>query len=390
MAAAGARVVSGTRKIRVKKAKDVMFDYSLLFIIIFLFCFGLVMIYSASSYNANLEFDGDSFHYVKTQLLAGVLGFACMFIISRIDYHFWKKLAWVAYFGSIAAILLVLTPLGIESHGARRWVGVGALQFQPAEIAKIAAIILMAALLERFAKSMRKFSNLVRMIFIIVILAGLIYVITDNLSSAIIILGISVVMMFVVSPKYSHFILSGLAVFAAGAGYLLLAGGFRADRIRVWLNPEAYEQEGGYQVMQGLYAIGSGGVFGKGLGQSVQKLGFVPEAQNDMIFTIICEELGLVGAIAIILVFMIMIWRLLNIANNAQDLFGSLIAAGIMAHIAIQVVLNIAVVTNTIPNTGITLPFISYGGTSIVFLLAEMGLAFSVSRYSAKSGSDRQ
>ena len=290
----------------------------------------------------------------------------------------------MAYFGSIVAILLVLTPLGIESHGARRWVGVGALQFQPAEIAKIATIILMAALLERYAKSMRKFSNLVRMVLITGVLAGLIFVITKNLSSAVIILGISVVMMFVVSPKYNHFILSGLAVFGAGAAYLLIAGGFRADRIRVWLNPEAYEQEGGYQVMQGLYAIGSGGIFGKGLGQSVQKLGFVPEAQNDMIFTIICEELGLVGAIALILVFMIMIWRLMNIATNAEDLFGALIAAGIMAHIAIQVVLNIAVVTNTIPNTGITLPFISYGGTSIVFLLAEMGLAFSVSRFSAK------
>lgn len=384
MAAAGTRAASDVRKIRVKKTKDISFDYSLLFIIVFLFCFGLVMIYSASSYNANMEFDGDSFHYVKTQLFAGVLGFGCMLVISKINYHFWKKLAWVAYFGSIVCILLVLTPLGIESHGARRWVGVGALQFQPAEIAKIAAIILMAALLERFAKSMRKFSNLVRMVLIVGVLAGLIYVITDNLSSAIIVLGISVVMMFVVSPKYNHFILSGLAVFAAGAAYLLVAGGFRADRIRVWLNPEAYEQEGGYQVMQGLYAIGSGGIFGKGLGQSVQKLGFVPEAQNDMIFTIICEELGLVGAIAIILVFMVMIWRLLNIANNAKDLFGALIATGIMAHIAIQVVLNIAVVTNTIPNTGITLPFISYGGTSIVFLLAEMGLAFSVSRYSAK------
>ena len=154
---------------------------------------------------------------------------------------------------------------------------------------------------------------------------------------------------------------------------------YQLERILVWKNPSAYALEGGHQVLQGLYAIGSGGIFGKGLGASMQKLGFVPEAQNDMIFSIICEELGLFGAVCVILLFLFMIWRFVVIANNAPDLFGALLVVGVMAHIALQVILNIAVVTNTIPNTGITLPFISYGGTSVVFLMMEMGAALSVS-----------
>ena len=164
----------------------------------------------------------------------------------------------------------------------------------------------------------------------------------------------------------------------------MLLGGFRASRILVWLDPEKYASEGGFQVLQGLYAIGSGGLFGKGLGQSVQKLGFVPEAQNDMIFTIICEELGLFGGIAVLLLFAFLIWRFMVVANNADDLFGSLIVVGVMAHIAVQVILNVAVVTKTVPNTGITLPFISYGGTSVLFLLSEIGLVLSVARHTRR------
>ena len=199
----------------------------------------------------------------------------------------------------------------------------------------------------------------------------------NNLSTAIIILGIAVCMLFVASPKYSHFVLMAAAVGVVGVVFISFEA-YRMDRIKIWLNPEAYEK--GYQTLQGLYAIGSGGLFGKGLGESMQKLGFIPEAQNDMIFSIICEELGLFGAISVILIFMFMIYRFMVIAGNAPDLMGAMIVIGVMAHIAIQVILNIAVVTNTIPNTGVTLPFISYGGTSLVFLMAEMGLALSVSK----------
>ena len=198
----------------------------------------------------------------------------------------------------------------------------------------------------------------------------------SNLSTAIIILGIGVILIFVASPKYGQFIFMGILGIGFMAIFLALES-YRLERLAIWRNPEAYEK--GYQTLQGLYAIGSGGLFGRGLGGSIQKLGFVPEAQNDMIFSIICEELGLFGAGFILILFLILIWRFFVIATHAGDLFGALIAAGAMGHMMIQVILNIAVVTNTIPNTGITLPFISYGGTSVVFLLVEMGLVLSVS-----------
>ena len=184
-------------------------------------------------------------------------------------------------------------------------------------------------------------------------------------------------MLFVASPKYSHYVLMAAAVGVVGVVFISFEA-YRMDRIKIWLNPEAYEK--GYQTLQGLYAIGSGGLFGKGLGESMQKLGFIPEAQNDMVFSIICEELGLFGAFCVILLFVMLLWRMMVIANNAPDLFGALLVVGVMGHFAIQVVLNIAVVTNSIPNTGITLPFISYGGTSILFLMSEGGLVLNVSK----------
>lgn len=363
--------IAGTRKS--------YFDYSLLFIVIFLLCFGLVMLYSTSSYNAQIKMGSSTFYLMK-QLRATAIGLVAMILVTRIDYRVWQKFAILGYVISIISILLVLTPLGIENNGARRWVGVGSLSIQPAELAKLAVIIFLAYIISKNHKKIKKFSTLIKILVLVAPIVVMIVVITTNLSSAIIIFGIAIVMLFVASPKYSHFItMAAVAVFGAVA--FILIEPYRFERVRVWLSPESYPLDGGYQVLQGLYAIGSGGIFGKGLGQSVQKLGFIPEAQNDMIFTIICEELGLFGAVCIILVFVFMIWRFMVISNNAPDLFGSLVVVGIMAHISIQVILNIAVVTNSIPNTGITLPFISYGGTSILFLLAEMGLALSVSRH---------
>jgi cell division protein FtsW len=224
---------------------------------------------------------------------------------------------------------------------------------------------------------MRDFKNNVKLLATVVpVVAVIAY---NNLSTAIIIMGIAVVMVFVSSPKYAPFVLIGAgAVLVASVFVFSNSGNYRLERIQIWLHPEDYDK--GYQTLQGLYAIGSGGLFGKGLGESIQKLGFVPEAQNDMIFSIICEELGLFGAICVILMFLLLLWRFLLIALKAKDMFGSYLMIGIMTHIALQVILNIAVVTNTIPNTGITLPFISYGGTSIMILLAEMGVALSVSK----------
>ena len=234
---------------------------------------------------------------------------------------------------------------------------------------------------------MQKIKNNIAYLVLAGFAAILIFFITNNLSTAIILVGIAYIMLIVANPKPAWiFAVTGVGVVAIVVFLVVFfqttdsASGFRFKRLLAWRNPEAYAQEEGYQTLQALYAIGSGGFFGKGLGMSIQKLGFIPEAQNDMIFSVVCEELGLFGGICIIVLFVIMIWRFMVIANNAPDMFGSMLAVGVLAHIAIQVILNIAVVTNTIPNTGITLPFISYGGTSVIFLMIEMGLVLNVSR----------
>lgn len=362
-----------------KKKKIKYFDYSLLFIIIFLICFGLVMLYSTSAYDAQNTFH-DPTHYLKRQGMAFGLGLAGMFVISRIDYRRWKNMGLLAYLGALTLCTLVLIPgIGIEHNNSRRWLGIpnSSMEFQPSEFAKLAVILFLAGMISKFPKKMSKFSTVVKVLLLVLPIFALIAY--NNLSTAIIVLGIGVAMVFVASPKYWYFFLIGGGGVAAIALFLLLpSAGYRSDRIAMWRHPENFEK--GYQTLQGLYAIGSGGLFGKGLGNSMQKLGFVPEAPNDMIFSIICEELGLFGAVCVILLFLLLMWRFMVIANNARDLYGALLVTGILAHIAIQVVLNIAVVTNTIPNTGVTLPFISYGGTSVVFLMAEMGLALSVSR----------
>lgn len=362
-----------------KKRQIKYFDYSLLFIIIFLICFGLVMLYSTSAYDAQITFK-DPTHYLKRQGFAFGLGLVGMFVISRFDYRVWKRLGGFVYLVSILLCTLVLIPgIGIEHNGSRRWLGVpnSSLEFQPSEFAKLAVIMFLASMICRFPKKMAKFSTVVKvMLFIFPLFALIAY---NNLSTAIIVMGIGVATIFVASPKYLQFVIVGTVGVLGIVLFLVLpSAGYRGERVEMWLHPENYAK--GYQTLQGLYAIGSGGLFGKGLGNSMQKLGFVPEAPNDMIFSIICEELGLFGAICVILLFLLLIWRFMVIANNARDLYGALLVTGIMAHIAIQVILNIAVVTNSIPNTGVTLPFISYGGTSVVFLMAEMGLALSVSR----------
>lgn len=351
------------------------FDYTLLFLVIFLVGFGLVMLYSTSSYEGQLHFNDGAF-YLKKQMFAYALGFAAMFVISKIDYHVWKKWAVLGYLAAFALCVFVIFK-GSSSNGSSRWIRLGPLSFQPSELAKLVIIVFLATVISKVPKKMGNFKDMIKvMLLIIPMVAPVAY---TNLSTAIIIIGIAGAMAFVSSPKYSHFIWMIVAIIIFGVIFIMLAS-YRADRIKIWLNPESDPTGKGMQTLQGLYAIGSGGLFGKGLGESMQKLGFVPEAQNDMVFSIICEELGLFGAICLILLFVLMIWRFMVIANNARDLYGALLVVGIMAHIALQVILNIAVVTNTIPNTGITLPFVSYGGTSALFLMAEMGLALSVSR----------
>lgn len=354
------------------------FDYNLLFLVIFLVCFGLVMLYSSSSYIcANSAMYGyDGAFYLKKQLRNYILGAFGMVFFIVMPYRKWKKFGWLAYFVSFALCVLVIF-VGSDSHGSTRWLEIGPIQFQPSEVAKVGVIVFLAMLLEKIPKQLNSWKTLAKVFGMLLPIVGA--VAYNNLSTAIIIMGIAVCLIFVASPKYIHFVAVGAVGFVF-AIIFVMAAGYRVGRIEAWLHPETADPNAVYQTLQGLYAIGSGGLFGKGLGESLQKMGNVPESQNDMIFTIICEELGLFGAICVMLLFMLIIWRMMVISNNAPDLFGSLLVVGVMSHIAIQVILNIAVVTNSIPNTGVILPFISYGGTSILILMCEVGLVLGVSR----------
>ena len=359
-------------KTRLKTEK--YFDYSLLFIVIFLVCFGLVMIYSTSAYNSQISNNGDSFYYLKRQGMLASVGLVGMLIISRIPYHFWKRFTLPAYV-VMNGMLLVVLLYGAASHGQKRWIEIAGIRFQPSELAKAVLIIFLAHVASRSVKRLKNWRGVVKCFALA--LPMILLVTVSNLSTGIILLGISFIIIFVASSQYKIF----GGVVGAGVAVMLIflkVAAYRMNRIEAWLNVETSEY--GYQTRQALYAIGSGGVFGKGLGRSVQKLSYVPEAHNDMIFSIICEELGLFGAIAIILLFLLLLWRCRIIANNAPDLYGALMVVGVMAQIGLQVIINIGVVTNTLPNTGIPLPFISYGGTSVAIILCEVGLVLSVSR----------
>lgn len=374
------------KKNNVKKRR--YFDYSLLCILIFLVAFGLVMIYSTSSYSAALSYD-DSSHFFKNQLKATCLGLVGMFVLSYIPVNIYKKFCWIIYAASVMIIFLVLTPLGYTANGATRWFSLFGFSVQPAEITKIGIIIFTAAVLSKMSLNERR--SLKGLLYVVIssgIAALIIYKVTNNMSSAIIVFGIAFCVYVLATPKcYKAWILalSGLCivvviVIGIAKGWFTKLIGFRGERILAWLDLESYSDGVGFQTLQALYGIGSGGVFGKGLGKSIQKLGFLPEASNDMIFSIICEELGLFGGLAVLILFLLLLWRLRDISYYTKDVFSNLIVCGVFSHIAIQVVLNIAVVTNIFPNTGISLPFISYGGSSVVCLLAEMGFVMSVCR----------
>ena len=379
------REKKAVKKPKTKKKTD-YYDYSLLAVIILLTCFGLVILYSTSSYLAELNY-GDDMYYFKKQ---AAISFGCIIIalgISQIDYHILTKFTGVLYGMAAILMMLVKTPLGRTANGARRWLNLGPLSFQPSEIAKIAVIVCLSYMIVNMGRKIKTLKAFMILAGSGSALAFLAYAFTDNLSTAIIIFCITMGLIFIAHPKVKPFLI------AAGVGVALIiifvmilsssletSSSFRLRRILVWLHPEDFASGDGYQTIQALYAIGSGGFLGRGLGNSIQKLGSVPEAQNDMIFSIVCEELGILGGIILLLLFAYLLYRLFFIAQNAPDMFGSLMVSGIFIHIALQVIFNIAVVLNLMPNTGVTLPFVSYGGTSIVFLMSEMGLALSVAR----------
>lgn len=375
-----------TKRKRTREKEKPYYDYDLLLVIIFLMCFGVVMLYSSSAYSAQIDYKNDMFFFTR-QAMIGIIGFIVMFIVSKIDYHLYGAYAKELFWFSMFLMALVQTPLGKTVNGARRWIRLpGGLSLQPAEFTKIAVILFIAYEICLFGQKAKKWDGIKILLGYGLVATLGVFLLTDNLSTAIIVFAITCILIFVVHPKTKPFVAGVIVAGIVGIiGIIFLkyalaeSDNFRMRRIIAWLNPEANADTDSYQFLQGLYAIGSGGFFGKGLGNSTQKLHAIPEAQNDMILAVICEELGVFGAIIILCLFAFMLYRLLFIARNAPDLYGALIATGIFAHIALQVTLNIGVVTGLLPTTGVTLPFISYGGTAIVILLAEMGIALGIS-----------
>lgn len=342
---------------------------------------GLVMLFSASYAYAYTNF-GDNYKFISRQAGFAVLGVAGMFAVSHIDYHAFMKVSWLVYGVSVALLMLVYFLPSVE--GYHRWIIIGPINFQPSEIAKFAVILLFSHLIAINYNAMKtaKFS-IFFLGFLLAVICGLV-VFETHLSATILIFSIGLILMICGGLRKRYMII-GL-ICAAGAVAVAIATGvvgYWSDRFTYWLDPWADATGQGYQVIQSLMSIGSGGLFGRGLGQSMQKHLWVPEPHNDFIFAIVCEELGLVGALAIIGLFCFLVWRGFKIAMKAEDKFGALLAIGLVCQVGLQAMLNILVVTNTIPNTGISLPFFSYGGTSLVILLLEMGVVLSVSRYSS-------
>ncbi len=356
-------------------------DYLVLMCVLLLVIIGVIMVFSSSYYTAGRGEDGDMYSFLKKDAIYAMIGFIVMYFVSKMDYELLKPFVKPMYFGSIILLLLVFTPLGVIHNGARRWLNFG-IEFQPSEIAKFALIITLSAILDDNPHMLDDLRGVIKYMLIALLPIGIIAI--ENLSTAIVLGGITVVFLFIYSPRLRYSVSIGLAGAAGVLGMIFLS--WRTDRVEAWLHPEQVANEKGYQVLQSLYSVASGGMFGLGLGGSRQKMGYMPEAQNDIIFAIICEELGWFGAAIVATLFILLIWRGIYIAiRNSNEPFAMLLSSGITSMIAIQVIINIAVVTNTIPNTGIPLPFISYGGTSLVMMLAGMGLLLNISRYHGKS-----
>lgn len=350
-------------------------DYQILFLVITAFGFGIMMVYSASSYKA-VSMGYANYYFALRQAEIGLVGLVGMIFVSRINYRWYKNISRILIFVCIVLQLIALLGItGGESHGASRWIYIGSIGFQPGEIAKIAIAIYTAHICVSDPKNVESLVGLAKSVWPMVILMGLIAV--ENLSTAVICFIIMVVTIFVACRDLKPLVIMFLIAGVVGV-ILILTKGYRGARILSFLGKGT--EAGDYQNEQALLTIGSGGLFGKGLGQSIQKLGFLPESHNDFIFAIICEELGLFGAICVIALFATLVYRMVYVAFHAPDSFSGLLLTGIIVHISLQAIINICVVTGLIPNTGVPLPFISYGGTSLLFLLCEMGIVLNISR----------
>ena len=353
-------------------------DYTLLITILLLLSLGLIMVLSASSPTSLAE-SGTSYTYFIKQAIFAIAGLVAMGIISKINYRVYKSFYKFVYVLSIILLALVLV-IGTSNNGAKRWIYIGGQSFQPSEFVKLFIIIFYAGLLTKDREELPKFwKGLVKHILWIAPIACLL-LLEPHMSATLVISGICLVMMIVAGCKFSQLFMSGLIIGVPVIGVLIVKSTYRLKRVVTFLDPWQDKLGDGWQVIQSLYAIGSGGLFGLGLGQSKQKYLYLPEPQNDFIFSVLAEELGWAGCVFVIILFAILIWRGVLIAMKAPDMFGSLLAVGITSLIAIQVIINIAVVTSSMPATGMPLPFFSYGGTALFLLLCEMGILLNISR----------
>lgn len=356
-------------------------DTTLITIVAFLVAFGVIMIYSASHYHSYALY-GKATHFFMRQTMWSVLGMITMLIVMNINIKFINKFNVFIYVVVIVLLVLVMF-FGKEVNNSKRWLELGGMSLQPSEIAKVGMILVLSYLLTFVSKGLHQF----RVLLFVLVVAGIpiVLIAETNLSTAIVVTGIVASMIFVVYKKWYLLLPIGLIPIAIGAMFFLFAEGYRSRRLAVFVEGPWTDPQGlGYQVIQSLYAIGSGGWFGVGLGQSLQKIDSLPEAHNDIIFAIICEELGLFGGVAVMLLFVALLYRLLVILNETKDMQGILIVTGVMAHIGVQVIINIAVATNSIPTTGMPMPFISYGGSSLLFVMAEMGLVLNIARRNSR------
>ncbi len=357
-------------------------DLPFLCFVLILLTVGLVMLFSAS-YAYSLQYYGNSYKFISKQLMFAIIGVALMLIISLADYHWLRKFAWIVYVitAGLLIFLLIVPPM-VSGMDVKRWFVIGPINFQPSEIAKFAIILLFSSLIAANHKLMDKLGFIA---FLVALLGGMavLIILEPHLSATLLLVCIGAVLLIVGGIAKKYLVAGGILGVAAIAVFMLSGAiSYVSDRLQYWLDPWSDATGAGYQTIQSLLAIGSGGLLGRGIGQSRQKYLWVPEPHNDFIFSIVCEELGLVGAVIIVLLFCLLIWRGFKIAMHAPDKFGSLMAVGLTFQVGLQAMLNILVVTNTIPNTGISLPFFSYGGSSLMILLCEMGIILSISRQS--------
>lgn len=365
-----------------KKAARKPFDFWILITVLMLLLLGTVMITSASTSFAYNKFNGDTYLFLRKQLQFLPLSIGVMIFLMYFDYRKLGKLSPIIFITSILLLILVAIPgIGTEIKGARRWIFLGPINFQPSEFAKISVILFFSYSLSKRKDSLKYFiKGLLPYLMILGLVLGLI-IIEDHMSGTVIVALIVLTIIFCAGAKIWHFMLIGVPAII-GAIALIFTADYRMARVIAFLDPWANRQEGGWQVVQSLMAIGSGGLFGRGIGKSLQKFLYIPEPQNDFIFSVIAEELGFVGVTVIIILFVIFIWRGIKVAMTAPDAYASLVAIGITSLVAFQFIINILVVTSSMPTTGMPLPFFSYGGTSMIFLMAGIGILLNISRYS--------